>query len=79
MFRPNLVLRRRIAVRFGEARVQIEDIVENEGHDPAPLMLLYHLNLGWPLLDDTARLIGPGKGGETPGPRDEEVRGGLDG
>ena len=37
-------------------------------------MLLYHINLGWPLLDETSRLVGPGG---PPEPRDEEARGGL--
>ena len=79
VFGPNLVLRRSISVRLGEASVQIEDVVENEGHDPTPLMLLYHLNLGWPLLDEAARLIGPGRRDEAPEPRDEEAGSGLDG
>ena len=79
VFGPNLVLRRRISVRLGEALVCVEDVVENEGHDPGPLMLLYHLNLGWPLLEETARLVGPGGQDEAPEPRDEEARRGLDG
>jgi hypothetical protein len=79
VFGPNLVLRRTISVRLGEARVRVEDVVENEGHAPEPLMLLYHVNLGWPLLDETARLIGPGGPGEAPEPRDAEAREGLDG
>jgi hypothetical protein len=75
VFGPNLVLRRKISARVGESRIWIEDTVENEGFDPAPLMLLYHMNLGWPLLDETSHLIGPGA---PPEPRDEEARGGLE-
>jgi hypothetical protein len=78
VFGANLVLRRAISARVGESRIRIEDTVENEGFDPAPLMLLYHMNLGWPLLDETSRLITPGKPGEPPEPRDEEARGGLE-
>ncbi len=74
VFGANLVLRRTISARVGESRIRIEDTVENEGFEPEPLMLLYHMNLGWPLLDETSRLIGPG---EPPEPRDEEARGGL--
>ena len=78
VFGPNLVLRRRIFARLGESRVWIEDEIENEGFEPEPLMVLYHINLGWPLLDETSRLAGPGKTGEPPEPRDEVARGGLE-
>jgi hypothetical protein len=77
VFGANLVLRRSISAHVGEPRIRIEDTVENEGFDPQPLMLLYHMNLGWPLLDETSRLVGPGRSGEPPEPRDEEARGGL--
>jgi Domain of unknown function (DUF4432) len=75
VFGANLVLRRTISARVGEACVRIEDIVCNEGHSTEPLMLLYHINLGWPLLDASARLVGPG---EPPEPRDIEARKGLE-
>jgi hypothetical protein len=75
VFGANLALRRRISTRVGESLVRIEDTVENEGFSPEPLMLLYHINLGWPLLDETSRLFGPG---EPPEPRDEEARSGLE-
>jgi galactose mutarotase-like enzyme len=78
VFGPNLVLRRRIMARVGESRIRIEDQIENEGFDPEPLMVLYHINLGWPLLAETSRLTGPGRPEESPEPRDEEARTGLD-
>lgn len=78
VFGPNLVLRRRISARVGEPRIWIEDEIENEGFEPEPLMVLYHINLGWPLLDETSRLVGPGRAGEPPEPRDEVARGGLE-
>ena len=77
VFGPNLVLRRRIMARVGESRIRIEDQIENEGFDPEPLMVLYHINLGWPLLAETSRLSGPGRPEESPEPRDEEARTGL--
>jgi hypothetical protein len=77
VFGADLVLRRTISARVGEPRVRIEDTVQNEGFRTEPLMLLYHVNLGWPLLDQTARLVGPGRHGETPEPRDAEARKGL--
>jgi hypothetical protein len=78
VFGPNLVLRRRISARVGEPRLWIEDEIENEGFEPEPLMVLYHIDLGWPLLDETSRLVGPGRAGEPPEPRDEVARGGLE-
>lgn len=47
-----LELRRTIRSRLGEAAVTIEDEVYNHGNVPAPHMLLYHINLGWPLVDE---------------------------
>jgi hypothetical protein len=76
VFGANLVLRRTISARLGESLISIEDTVHNEGFEPEPLMLLYHINLGWPLLDETSRLVGPGSG-EPPEPRDEEARAGA--
>jgi hypothetical protein len=78
VFGPNLILRRRIWAHVGTSRIRIEDRVENEGFDPEPLMVLYHINLGWPLLGENSRLIGSGIPGELPEPRDEEARTGLD-
>ena len=77
VFGADLVLRRTVSARVGEACVWIEDTVRNEGYAPEPLMLLYHINLGWPLLDETARLVGPGHPGEPPEPRDAEAQKGL--
>ena len=77
VFGANLVLRRAISARVGEGSVQIEDTVQNEGFRNEPLMLLYHTNLGWTLLGETARLVGPGDPGETPQPRDAEAHKGL--
>ncbi|MGH3148687.1 MAG: aldose 1-epimerase family protein [Rubrobacter sp.] len=76
VFGPNLVLRRSISARVGESRIRIEDEVRNEGFEPEPLLVLYHMNLGWPLLDETSRLTGPGGSGP-PEPRDHEAQEGL--
>src|SRR5690606_14305006 len=47
-----LTLRRTISSRLGEAVIHIDDEVVNTGTTPAPHMLLYHMNLGWPLVDE---------------------------
>jgi hypothetical protein len=77
VFGADLVLRRTISARVGEPRVRIEDTVQNDGFRTEPLMLLYHTNLGWPLLDASARLVGPGDPAEPPEPRDAEAQKGL--
>ncbi|HEY8590180.1 MAG TPA: aldose 1-epimerase family protein [Naasia sp.] len=52
VFAENLVLRRRISSPLGSDLLLIEDEVTNEGFAEVPHMVLYHLNLGWPLLDE---------------------------
>jgi galactose mutarotase-like enzyme len=51
VFQENLLLRRRITSRVGSTSFTIEDTVTNEGETSSPHMVLYHVNLGWPLLD----------------------------
>lgn len=70
VFGNHVVLSRRITARVGESALCIEDTVENQGWSPAPLMLLYHVNLGWPLLAESSRLVGPGAPGEPPEPHE---------
>jgi hypothetical protein len=56
VFGENLVLRRRISTRLGTSKIRVEDVVTNEGFAPHPHMILYHVNLGFPLLSETSRL-----------------------
>jgi hypothetical protein len=63
VFGENLVLHRRIEVRLGESRLMIHDAVSNEGFDPTTHMLLYHVNIGWPVVDDGAELLVPAPAG----------------
>lgn len=53
----NLVLRREISAVLGGNALYLTDVIENEGFLPRPLMLLYHINIGWPLLDEGSRLV----------------------
>ncbi len=56
VFGENLVLRRRISTGLGSNTIRLEDVVTNEGFAPQPHMLLYHFNLGFPLLSEAAQL-----------------------
>ena len=67
----NLTLTRRIDTMLGAKGFRIHDVVHNRGFSPQPLMLLYHCNLGFPLLGPGARLVGPIVKSEA---RDEEAR-----
>ncbi|HUX02763.1 MAG TPA: aldose 1-epimerase family protein [Phycisphaerae bacterium] len=53
----NLTLRREIASRLGENELHLVDVIENAGFSPRPLMILYHINIGYPLLDEGSRLL----------------------
>lgn len=56
VFGEYVVLRRRIKMETERNRLIIIDTVENRGFSPAPLINLYHINFGYPLLDAGARV-----------------------
>ena len=72
LFGENMVLRRRIETVYGEKRITVTDEFENEGFRDEPMMLLYHINLGWPFLDENLRLYLPTLGVTA---RDEDGQG----
>jgi hypothetical protein len=51
VFGERLALTRRISTRLGAAAIEVRDTIENLGFSPSPLMLVYHCNFGWPLID----------------------------
>lgn len=55
----DLVLHRRLTFRVGSPTIEVDDRVENRGYGSAPLYLLYHVNLGHPVVAPTSRLISP--------------------
>ncbi|MCK5270356.1 MAG: aldose 1-epimerase family protein [Sedimentisphaerales bacterium] len=61
VFGPMLELRRTITSTLGEPVIHIKDVVTNRGSVPAPHMILYHCNFGWPLVDEGTRLVWKGK------------------
>ncbi len=60
-FGPSLELIRRISGTIGSAEIHIQDRVTNRGNSPAPHMLLYHINCGWPLIDEGTRVVWRGE------------------
>jgi hypothetical protein len=74
IFGENLRLTRQITSWLGQSRIAIHDMVENLSDATAPLMILYHINLGFPLLDHHARLVALP---HTVKPRDRDAEPGL--
>jgi hypothetical protein len=66
VFGEQIMVRRRIETRVGESRLRIRDIVENVGWDPTPHMYLYHVNVGFPVVDAGAELLVPVATGVSP-------------
>lgn len=60
VFGPVLELRRTISGKLGEAKISINDEVVNLGNTKTPHMLLYHVNFGWPLVDQETKLLWKG-------------------
>ena len=71
VFGENLQLTRVIKTKLGSSSLILEDTIENLGHHPTEMMLLYHINIGFPIVNDHSRLIAPSR---TVVPRDEDAR-----
>ncbi|MDD5596814.1 MAG: aldose 1-epimerase family protein [Victivallaceae bacterium] len=57
LFGDKLRLTRTVSAGIGEKRLFIEDCVENFGFRESPFNILYHINPGFPLLDEGAKLL----------------------
>lgn len=75
LFGENLTLHRRIETRLGASSLRIATTVRNEGWSDEGVMVLFHMNAGFPLLDEEARLR---IDAESTRPRDDEASKGLD-
>jgi hypothetical protein len=75
VFGENLRLKRTISAPMGGASLTITDTITNEGFKESPLMLLYHLNFGWPLVDKDTVIRLPKNTQTTP--RDADAAMGL--
>jgi len=73
-FGENLEMRRTISTAMGDNSIAICDEVTNRGMRPSPLMMLYHINAGFPLLSENTVIEGRVK---TTTPRTENATAGL--
>ncbi len=46
---------------MGESRLKIHDEVENVGYARTPHMYLYHVNVGFPVVDEGSELVAPAR------------------
>jgi hypothetical protein len=74
VFGEDLRLQRRISTQLGGRSIRVQNWVENRGDEPSPLMVLFHVNSGFPLLGPDTRLIAADRAVE---PRDERAQEGL--
>ena len=73
VFEENLTLSRVITVRTDTDQVEVWDRVENQGFAPTPVMNVYHVNFGYPMLDQGAKVY---TGAAKVEPRDDWAKNG---
>lgn len=71
VFGENIVLTRKVRARLGESKFHLHDVVENLGFEPVPHMYLYHINGGFPAVDEDSVLLSPTQEAV---PRDEDAQ-----
>jgi len=74
VFNENFLLHRRIEAVAGGNGISIFDTVTNEGFQRLPHMQLYHINIGFPVVDDGSRLVADSR---TVTPRDDDAKAGI--
>ncbi len=57
VFGPVIEVQRTISCTLGQAQIRITDVVLNRGNTEVPHNWLYHINYGYPLVDEGTQLI----------------------
>ena len=57
LFGKNLVLKRKISSDIGGDTLRLEDTLVNESFRDEEYCVLYHINVGYPMLDEGARIV----------------------
>ncbi|QKW10369.1 aldose 1-epimerase family protein [Streptomyces sp. NA04227] len=58
-FGEHLRLTRTVEVDFDGLEIRLRDVVDNLGFERTPHMFLYHLNFGWPLVEEGTEFLAP--------------------
>jgi hypothetical protein len=56
VYEENLVLKRTIKSKLGGLKISLKDEITNEGFNKSPLMLIYHINFGFPIISNKSSL-----------------------
>lgn len=75
VFGENVIVTRRISMKLGESRILVDDVVENLGYEPVEHMLIYHMNLGFPVVSKDSEFVTPSL---SVTPRDDDARQGAE-
>lgn len=75
LFKHRLTFNRKYIISKKENKIKIVDTVTNEGVNPEAIIILYHMNMGYPLLDENAKLS---INSHSVKPRDDEAKKGID-
>ena len=75
VFQPTIKLEREIGARLGKSGLWVRDRVTNAGFERSPHMILYHMNIGFPVVDEGSRLVYSSKEVK---PRDQDAQEGID-
>ncbi len=59
LFGCKLTLRRTYSCVAGEDKIVFTDVITNRGFERTPVAALYHMNIGYPLLSEKAKLVIP--------------------
>lgn len=59
LYEENLLLSRKISACSAETKLVIADKVKNQGYQETPFMILYHINMGFPLVSENSELLIP--------------------
>jgi hypothetical protein len=57
VYGENLLLTRRYETEVGTSSFRLHDVVRNDGYYPTPHQLLYHFNIGYPVVDEGAEFL----------------------
>lgn len=61
LYSTKLLLRREYTCVYGSNELRFTDTIVNEDYKAVPYMLLYHMNMGFPLLSEHAKLLLPSR------------------
>ena len=74
VFEENMLMRRRMTLETERDVIRIHDVLENQSFATDPVMMIYHINFGYPMLDDGARVY---TSATKVAPRDAEAEKGM--